>query len=73
MGTNTQDKEAGPSTFEGRIAKLRTFCPAVLQLLGRTIFIDGDVILRVKRGEKLGTMFAFYVSSSMSSTASCLM
>ena len=54
-------KEASPSTSEGSALQRAQdiLGPAVLQLLGRTIFIDGDVILRVKRGEKLGTMFAF--------------
>jgi|TARA_B110000003_G_scaffold271971_1_gene307016 hypothetical protein len=75
--------EAGPSTTEGSavssMQKAQNILgPAVLLLLGRTIFIDGDVFLRVKRGEKVGTMFAFlcfffYVLNSLVFDANSLL
>ena len=56
--------KADPSTTEGSVVSSMQHAqnilgPVVLRLLGRTIFIDGDIILRVKRGEKVGTVFAF--------------
>ena len=37
--------------------------PALLRLLGRTVFVDEDVVRRVKRGEIIGAVFAFLCSS----------